>query len=209
MRNKDSDKHRRILDAAVKVFAQKGFSRSKVSEIAREAGVADGTIYLYFKNKDDILISLFEARMQDVVSRFEEALSETQDVCVRLSLLVRMHLAEFQANPDLAAVFQVELRRSGRFMRQYKKEGLRQYLDLIGRTLEEGRREGVFREDLPVGPAKGFIFGALDEAVSTWVLAGGHYDLESLAEPILDLLLRGIGREVEDPIGKGRSRGRA
>lgn len=197
MRNKDLAKHHRILDAAVKVFAGKGFHRSRVSEIAREAGVADGTIYLYFKNKDDILISLFEETMQEVVSRFRRHIEEAGDVLSRLERLVRLHLEEFQAKPDLAAVFQVELRQSGRFMRQYRKEGLKQYLDLIGSILEEGQEEGVFGRDLSKGAVKGLIFGTLDEAVSAWVLAGGNYDLASQAKMITRLLLHGIAAPPE------------
>jgi TetR/AcrR family transcriptional regulator, fatty acid metabolism regulator protein len=195
MRNKSSDKHHRILDAAVKVFAEKGFFQSKVSEIAREAGVADGTIYLYFKNKDDLLISIFEVKMQEVISRFRSAILQQNGALAKFECLIKMHLAEFQANPDLAAVFQVELRQSSRFMRESEKTELKRYLDLIGEVLEQGQREGLFRKDLPMGLIKRFIFGTLDEVVSTWVLAGRRYDLEGLAKPITDLFLRGIERQ--------------
>jgi len=192
MRNKSSDKHERILDAAVKVFAQKGFFQSKVSEIAKEAGVADGTIYLYFKNKDDLLISIFEIKMQDVIARFRAAISERSDAVSKLKCLIRMHLAEFQANPDLAAVFQVELRQSSRFMHDSEKIELKRYLDLIGEIVEQGQQEQLFRKELPAGLIKRLIFGTLDEIVSTWVLAGRRYDLESLVDPSMDLFLRGI-----------------
>lgn len=192
MRNKSSDKHKRILDAAVKVFAQKGFFQSKVSEIAREAGVADGTIYLYFRNKDDLLISIFEVKMQEVISRFRAAIDEQSDAVSKLDCLIKMHLAEFQANPDLAAVFQVELRQSSRFMRESDKIELKRYLDLIEDIVQQGQMEGTFREGLPKGLIKRLIFGTLDEVVSTWVLAGRRYTLESMAEPIVDLFLHGV-----------------
>jgi len=192
MRDRTADKHQLILDAAVKVFAEKGFFLSKVSEIAREAGVADGTIYLYFKNKDDLLISIFEEKMREVISRFRDEIDKEEGAGARLACLIRMHLAGFQDYPELAAVFQVELRQSSRFMREYKKAELKQYLDLIGEIVEQGQREGVFRRGVPVGLIKRFIFGTLDEVVSTWVLAEKPYDLEALAEPIVDLLLQGI-----------------
>lgn len=195
MRIKTPDKHQRILDAATRVFAQRGFFQSKVSEIAREAGVADGTIYLYFKNKDDLLISIFEVKMQEVISRFREAIVDVDDARSRLKCLIRMHLAEFQAHPDLAAVFQVELRQSSRFMREYKKGELKQYLDLIGEIVEQGQREGLFRPDIPMGLTKRLIFGTLDEVVSTWLLSGKRYDLESFAEPMVELFMRGIRQE--------------
>ena len=200
MRAKAPDKHQRILDAATKVFAQRGFFQSKVSEIAREAGVADGTIYLYFKNKDDLLISIFEVKMQEVISRFRDAIVDVDDAPSRLRCLIRMHLAEFQAHPDLAAVFQVELRQSSRFMREYKKGELKQYLDLIGEIVEQGQQEGSFRSDVPMGLTKRLIFGTLDEVVSTWLLAGKRYDLESLAEPMVDLFMRGIWKNNSQPL---------
>jgi TetR/AcrR family transcriptional regulator, fatty acid metabolism regulator protein len=196
MRIKTPDKHQRILDAATRVFAQRGFFQSKVAEIAREAGVADGTIYLYFKNKDDLLISIFEVKMQEVISRFREAIVDVDDARSRLKCLIRMHLAEFQAHPDLAAVFQVELRQSSRFMREYKKSELKQYLDLIGEIVEQGQQEGLFRPDIPMGLTKRLIFGTLDEVVSTWLLSGKRYDLESFAEPMVELFMRGIRRDA-------------
>lgn len=199
---KTTDKHQRILDAAVKVFARKGFFPSKVSEIAREAGVADGTIYLYFKNKDDLLISIFELKMQEVIVRFKNAIREKDNARSRLQCLIEMHLAEFQAHPDLAAVFQVELRHSSRFMREYKKNELKQYLDIIGEIIDLGQREGSMRKGLPLGLVKRLVFGTLDEVVSTWLLAGRHYNLETLAGPIVDLLLNGIGpSESSSPSG--------
>ena len=146
MRRKDSDKYRRILDAAVKVFARKGFFQARVAEIAREAEVADGTVYLYFKNKDDLLISIFEVKMNEFISGFHVAMTERPDARSRLLCLIEMHLAAFQADPDLAAVFQVELRRSSRFMKDYPKKALREYLDLIGKLWSrEGAKESFVR----------------------------------------------------------------
>ena len=124
MRFKTPDKRRRILDSAVKVFAKVGFFKARVSEIAEDAGLAPGTLYLYFKSKEDILISVFEMRMEDIISRFRAAIMEEQDARSRLECLVRMHLAGFQEDPDLAACFQVELRQSNRFMRESAKGGL-------------------------------------------------------------------------------------
>lgn len=192
MRAKQADKHQRILDAAVRIFARRGFFQAKVSEIAREAGVADGTVYLYFKSKDDLLISIFEVKMRDVIEQFREAVSALPDAPSRLARLVALHLGGFQANPDLAAVFQVELRQSYRFMREYPKGELKAYLDLIGEILEQGRREGVFRVDLPVSLMKRFVFGAIDEIVSTWVMSGMKYDLGGAAGQLMELFLTGI-----------------
>jgi TetR/AcrR family transcriptional regulator, fatty acid metabolism regulator protein len=200
MRLKTPDKHQRILDAAVKVFADKGFFQSKVSEIAREAGVADGTVYLYFKSKDDLLISIFEVKMREAIARFREAAFKEPDARSCLQCLIRMHLAEFQSDPHLAAVFQVELRQSQRFMREYAKSELREYLDLIGEVIRRGQEEGTIRGDIPIGLVKRLIFGTIDEVVSTWVRSGMKQDMESFVSPLLDLFTRGIGPEVDAPL---------
>jgi len=192
--HKNADKRRRILDAAVAVFAEKGFYQARVSDIARMAGVADGTIYLYFKNKDDLLISIFEEKMKEINVKFREALASETDPRSRFRKLIAMHLAGFQAYPDLAAVLQVELRQSSRFMREYKKVELKNYLDLVGEVVRHGQDHGVFRSDVPLGLIKRLIFGALDEVVSTWVLAGRPYDLESLTDPLVTLFLNGLGK---------------
>ena len=207
MRFKTDDKRLRILDAAVKVFAHEGFFKAKVSQIAGEAGVAPGTVYLYFKNKEDLLISIFEAKMHDINLRFHAAIMEKEDGRSRLECLVRMHLAGFQMQPDLAACFQVELRQSGRFMRENMKGELQRYLDLIRQIVEHGRRDGSFRNELPVRLVTHLIFGTLDEVVSTWVMSGMEYNLVSLTGPLTDLFINGIGRGVsipslEDPVGR-------
>lgn len=191
--DKKTEKYEKILDAAVKVFARKGFYQSRVSDIAREAGVADGTIYLYFKNKDDILISIFEEKMRSAISIFQQELSQREDALSKLKHFVHVHLDLFRQNPELAAVLQVELRQSSRFMKEYKKIELKRFLDLIGDIVKQGQEEGVFRKDLPLSLVKRFIFGALDEVISTWVSSGGKFNLMDYADALSDLFVRGLG----------------
>ncbi|MGC9194735.1 MAG: TetR/AcrR family transcriptional regulator [Syntrophobacteraceae bacterium] len=196
MRVKTADKRLRILDSAVKVFAREGFFKARVSQIAEEAGLAPGTVYLYFKNKEDLLISVFEVRTEEFVSRFRAAVEQKQDACSRLECLVRMHLSGFQADPDLAACFQVELRQSSRFMRRGVKGGLQLYLGLIREIVEFGRKEGAFRREVSAGLITHLIFGTLDEVVSTWVMSGMKYNLVSLTDQLVELITNGIGPKV-------------
>ena len=146
--------------------------------------------------------------MQDINSEFRAAIIEKQDGRSRLECLVRMHLAGFQRQPDLAACFQVELRQSSRFMRESVKGELQQYLDLIKEIVEDGRRDGSFRNELPVRLVTHFIFGTLDEVVSTWVMSGMEYNLITLTGPLMDLFTNGIGQGVsalalDGPVGGG------
>jgi len=185
------DKRGRILDAAVKVFARKGYFGARVSEIAQHARVADGTIYLYFRNKEDILVSLFDEVMAEHVERGRQELAAVAGAEARLLVIARHHLRLLGGNRDLAVVFQVELRQSTKFMERFTAGWLQDYLAVISDVIEEGQREGTFRPDLSRKLATKAFFGALDEMVTSWILSPKEYDLVGQAAPVVDLFLHG------------------
>lgn len=168
-RQRHEAKYQRILDAALDVFARKGFHEAKISEIARAAGVADGTIYLYFKNKDDLLISLFESKLEAINAGLRQELAQISDQKQRLAHIIRYHLRLALENPTLAAFITIELRRSSKFMKEYAKSQLADYLSQWGNVIDEGKASGTFRSDLSTGILKHILFGALDHACVTWV----------------------------------------
>ncbi len=191
-RRRSDDKRRRILDAAVKVFAKKGYFAARVSEIAKKADVADGTIYLYFKGKEDILVSLFDEIMSEYVAEARRAIEEVEGAPERLRVLAEHHLAGLGGDRDLAVVFQVELRQSTQFIERFTAGWLKEYLDLVGAVIEEGQKDGSLRSDLPRKLVTKAFFGMLDEMVTSWMVGGRDYDLAALAGPVVDLLLRGV-----------------
>jgi TetR/AcrR family fatty acid metabolism transcriptional regulator len=186
-------KYHQILEAAVKVFARQGFHQSTVAQIAKEAGVADGTIYLYFKNKDDILVQFFSFRAKQVFESFREAVNGAQTSTEKLRNLVHRHLAEFQRDKDGAVVYQVETHQNSRLAEAQIKEMSKMYRDLISEIIEQGQQEGTIRRDLYVGLVKRFIIGAVDEVINTWLHSNGEYDLVSMADPLVELVMKGIG----------------
>jgi TetR/AcrR family fatty acid metabolism transcriptional regulator len=192
-RRKLPDKRQRILEAAVWVFARKGYFGARVSEIARRAGIADGTIYLYFRNKEDVLVSLFDEVMSEHVQKGRLELEAVEGAAARLLVIARHHLRLLGGNRDLAVVFQVELRQSTKFMERFTAGWLKDYLAIIAEVLEEGRRDGTLRADIPVTVATKAFFGALDEMVTSWILSPRDYDLVRHAVPMVDLFLRGAG----------------
>ncbi|NVL92225.1 MAG: TetR/AcrR family transcriptional regulator [Desulfobacterales bacterium] len=193
MRHKDNEKYSRIIAAATKVFARKGFYKAKVSDIAQEAGVADGTIYIYFNHKDDILISLFEEKMQEVLDNMEKQISSESDPFAKIEKFAFLHLRLIQDNKDMAEIIQVELRQSDKFMKDYHNEKFAKYLDLIGTIIQEGKEKGLFREDVIPGIAKRAFFGALDEMSRFWVLSKRHrYDIQTAAKQISSYFIDGI-----------------
>jgi TetR/AcrR family fatty acid metabolism transcriptional regulator len=189
-----TEKYRRILEAAIKVFAEQGFFHSTISQIAKEAGVADGTIYLYFKNKDDILIQFYNYKTRNIFNRFRETVKEAENPKEKLRNLIRCHLKEFQRDRNMAVVYMAEARK-GRHLDKFVDELTKMYLNMVGELIEQGQAEGTFRKDLYLSLVKRYVLGAVEAVISTWVYAGGKYDLESMADPLVDLFLRGIGSD--------------
>ena len=193
MRNKSNEKYYRIIDAATKIFAKKGFFQAKVSEIAKEAKVADGTIYLYFENKDSILISLFEEQMKRVLNNMREEISKETDAVKKIERFALNHLKLIEQNKDVAEIIQVELRQSSKFMKEYKNEKFAEYLNLIGDIIQEGQEKGIFKKGIIPGVAKRAFFGALDEMSRFWVLSSRKkYDIETAAKQISEYFLSGL-----------------
>jgi TetR/AcrR family transcriptional regulator, fatty acid metabolism regulator protein len=192
-KSRNGEKYHRIIAAATKVFARKGFFHAKVSDIAREAQVADGTIYLYFENKDDILISLFEEQMKTVLENMVEQLSKEKDGTGKIKRFALTHLRLIELNKNMAEIIQVELRQSSKFMKEYKNEKFMQYLNLISDVIREGQEQGVFKKDIIPDIAKRAFFGALDEMSRFWVLSSRKkYDIETAAAQISDYFLHGL-----------------
>ena len=192
LRSQPNGKYEAILRAAIKVFSRSGFFNSKVADVAREAGVADGTVYLYFKNKDDILVSIFNHVMDEALSLGRKRLEKISDPLEKLKQIVQAHLGLLGRDRDLAVVFQVELRSSTKFMEQFSSTKVTEYLDQIRGVIEEGPKKGVFRRGLNTTIAAKVLFGALDEMATNWVLSRKRYNLVSTAEPVIDLLMNGI-----------------
>src|ERR1700681_4589754 len=167
-RNGTSGKRELILRAATRVFARNGYFNSKVADIAREADVADGTVYLYFKSKEEILYSIFDQNMAEAITAGRLLIEKICDPREKLARIAMLHLERLGADPDLAVVFQVELRGSTKFMREFSAAGFAEYLELIRATIEEGQREGVFRSELNAKVTAKILFGALDEMATNW-----------------------------------------
>ena len=186
------DKREAILRAAITVFAHNGYFNSKVADIAREAGVADGTVYLYFKSKEDILHSIFDRSVDEALAAAREQIRLISDPREKLRRIALLHLERLGADRDLAVVFQVELRGSTKFMEEFSAAGFAEYLTLIRTTFEEGQQAGVFRSDLNANVVAKIVFGALDEMATNWILSKRRYKLAPMADQVLDILLNGV-----------------
>lgn len=184
-------KHDAILRAAIDVFAERGYFNAQVADVARAAGIAAGTVYLYFRSKDDLLISIFERGMREAIAEGRQVIEGVDEPIERLRRLARMHLERLGRDRNSAVVFQVELRQSTKFMERFSATLLRDYLGLLRDTFADGQRSGVFRADVKPTIAAKALFGALDEMATNWILSKRRYALAADADAVVDLFVDG------------------
>ena len=181
-----------ILDAAVVEIARRGYYQTTVAMIAKRAGVADGTIYLYFANKEEILFSLFDRSMDRFIAQGKaevDAMGTAED---KLRHIIELHLSLVGRDRDLAIITQVELRHSIHFMDQFSRSQVADYLTILSGVVVQGQQEGLFRQDQdPVFAAKA-IFGVMDEMATDWVLSRRNTRLENKAPEVAAFLLNGL-----------------
>jgi TetR/AcrR family transcriptional regulator, fatty acid metabolism regulator protein len=186
------DKREAILRAATQVFARSGYFNSKVADIARAAGVADGTVYLYFKSKEEILHSIFDGAVEEAISEGRRELEAITDPREKIRRIAQLHLERLGADRDLAVVFQVELRGSTKFMEEFSAAGFAEYLRMIRNAFEDGQRAGLFRSELNAKVVAKILFGALDEMATNWILSKRRYKLVPMADQVIDIFLNGV-----------------
>jgi TetR/AcrR family fatty acid metabolism transcriptional regulator len=186
-----ADRRDAILRAAIDVFAGRGFFNAQVADVARAAGVAAGTVYLYFDSKDALLVSIFERTMRDAIAEGRAAVAPVRDPVEQLRTVARVHLDRMGRDRSLAIVFQVELRQSTKFMERFSSTLLREYLGIIRGIIVDGQKSGAFRRGLNATLAAKLFFGGLDEMATNWILSRRKYTLASEADAIVDLFVHG------------------
>ncbi|MFZ5813981.1 MAG: TetR/AcrR family transcriptional regulator [Bacillota bacterium] len=189
---KSGDKFAAILDAAQQVIAEQGYHNAQISRIAREAGVAAGTVYLYFKNKPDLLVCLFRERLKMLIEESREAMVGVEDPREKLRLAIQQHFRSLGRRRELAVVTQIEMRQADTSVQQQISELMKGWFHAIDVIIAEGRAAGLFTRQVPAKQIRNMIFGTLDQTVTAWVLSGFKFDLEALAEPTYQLISHGV-----------------
>ncbi|TSB45978.1 TetR/AcrR family transcriptional regulator [Alkalicoccobacillus porphyridii] len=192
MTSRKKEKYNQILNAAVHVFAENGYHKSQVSKIAKAANVADGTIYLYFKNKEDILISLFREKLGELVGKFHTSLEHISNAEEAIHSICHIHFSELEANPAFAYVTQIELRQSNMEMRVEIGQAVKPYIQLLENTIVKGIEAGQFRKELDPKLIRLLLFGAMDEVVTSWLISGQKYSLSEQVDPTVEFFLKGL-----------------
>ncbi|MGN7939612.1 TetR/AcrR family transcriptional regulator [Metabacillus sp. 22489] len=187
-------KYKQIIDAAVIVIAENGYHQAQVSKIAKQAGVADGTIYLYFKNKEDILVSLFQEKMGEFIEKIEVEIKSAETAAEKLYKLIKTHFSLLAADHHLAIVTQLELRQSNKELRLRINEVLKGYLNVVDKIIRTGIETGEFRDEIDPRLARQMIFGTIDEIVTTWVMNEQKYPLSEQTQKVHQLLINGFAK---------------
>jgi TetR/AcrR family fatty acid metabolism transcriptional regulator len=190
MENSNLSKFDKILNSAIKIIGEKGFHRAKVKDIANDAGVADGTIYNYFNNKEDILVTIFKVKLEEYVNLAKKELVGIDDPEEKLKTLIKYHFRVMVETPYLANVLQIELRQPMKDLRVKVRRHLKNYFNLIENVIEEGKIKGAFNKDLNVYLAREMYFGTLDEIVSTWIFKGLSWDLNETVDILTSMFLK-------------------
>ncbi len=185
-------KRMRILRAAIEVFARDGYYSARMTDVAKAADVADGTLYLYFEGKEHLLLSVFDDLLDRFIDQLEREIKSLNDPLDKLKIMLRLHLEALGRDRPLAHVLQIETRHSKSFMQRLSRGKLGEYLSLLKDIVEEGQASGRFRSDVNAGLATNVIFGAIDELVNRWLLADAPGDLLRYLDPFLNMLCQGI-----------------
>ncbi len=187
------EKYQRILDAAVEVIAENGYFNSPVSAIAARAGVADGTVYLYFKSKDELLRTAIDTTLGRFYAVVEERFKTLHDPREQLEYIAQVHLESSTRNRSMAILMQTEMRQSAKFVAEFSQKHLVRYIQVVREVVRRGQQTGAFRRDVSDGVVAHCLFGAIDELLSSAVFTGREYDARATAKQVMDVVLNGIG----------------
>ena len=196
-----------MLQAAVEVIAENGYFNSPVSAIAARAGVADGTIYLYFKSKDEVLRTAIDATFARFHAKVEEEFKHRTGCREQLEYIAQVHL-ESHENRSVAILMQTEMRQSAKFIAEFSHHHLVKYIQVAREVVRRGQASGTFRANVSDGIVAHCLFGAIDELLSSAVFTGRVYDARATAEQVLDVLLNGVAADAAaKPASEGRPDG--
>ncbi len=191
-RKKQEDKRVKILESAAKVFAREGFYNAKIGDVAQEAGVAHGTIYIYFKSKEDLLISLFKESLSGLIQYVQSEIQKEENAEDKLRRMISLQIELIETNPELTALMLIEFPQTGKFLSSDSINELAAYIDMIANILKEGMAEGVFDSSMDADVIATVIYSGIQGIATRWVLEEMKYPLKEVADEISETFLSGI-----------------
>ena len=195
--SKKDIKRQQIIQAAIEVFDKKSFLKASIVEIAQKANVAEGTIYQYFKNKEDLFFSIPAQRTEEFCEEFDLHLQGIHGAFNKIRKLIWYYLYFFKMNPAYARTLMLEMRVSRSFITSKTYGTIREFGDRVLQIIREGQDEGSIRKDIDAHPIRELILGVLEYKVTRWLLKNEKYDLVDGYREACDLILDGIGSSAD------------
>jgi TetR/AcrR family fatty acid metabolism transcriptional regulator len=191
-RKKDEEKRKKILDSATKVFAKMGFSNTRIQDVALEAGIAHGTVYLYFKSKDELFISIFQESLGELIKYADSEIQKKDNAEDKLRRMISLQLDVIEENPDLTKLILIEFPRTGNFLNDNNIDVLANYIDLIGNIISDGIKERIFATNVKIDIVATMIYSAMQGIATRWILDGMNYSLKTIDAEISEIFLKGL-----------------
>lgn len=192
MKLKKEEKRKAIISAAIKIFSEKGFHAAKISEIAKLAKVSDGTTYIYFKNKDDLLLKTFDELLTNNLEKMKISVMKVEKPIERLRKFLDLHVELFEEFPHFARFLAIELKQSPQFYTLYPdKNPFDKYLDFLKKLCDDTINSGEIRK-INTKALTYLIFGTINFLLTEWVVMGKNFSLEEMKIDILDIVHNGL-----------------
>lgn len=190
--SKKEIKRQLIIQSAIEIFSKNGFQNSSISEIARRANVAEGTIYQYFKNKEDLFFSIPIEKTKEFCKELDLHLEGITGVVNKIQKFVWYYLYFFKMNPEYCRTLMLEMRVSKNFIKTTTYDSFKKFTNKILEIIEEGQSEGVIRKDVDIYLIRQLLLGILEHVVTRWLLKGENYELMEHYKDISELVIHGI-----------------
>ncbi|MGB9699586.1 MAG: TetR/AcrR family transcriptional regulator [Thermodesulfobacteriota bacterium] len=191
----EENKKQLILRVATEIFAQKGFNEATIAEIARQANISEGSIYDYFKNKEDLLFSIPEERMENFLSGLQEHLQGVKGALSKLRKLIWYHLNFYEKNKDYVLILLQNIHLNPRFYSTRAYYLIREFSKIVAQIIEEGKQEGVLKENIDSLLLRDAILGAIEHITIRGSILGRFPELTKAAEPLYEIFVAGIEKE--------------
>lgn len=193
-RKRVGNKREKIINAAAKFFGEKGYHNTTTSEIAEAAGVAAGTIYIYFTSKEELIVAVFEEFLGKHMERLRAGVEAVDGPIARIRRLMTLGLELMESNPESAKIFLSQLRQSTTMIKTVAKRSSRAYKDIIEAVLADGMAKGVFRQ-MDTEHVASMLFGTYQQTVLDWVASDCSYNLGEKSQELSDFVLVGLACE--------------
>ncbi len=191
--SKKIERRQSIIQAAIEVFSKNNFPNSTISEIAQKANVAEGTIYQYFENKEDLFFSIPVEKSKEFSRELELHLQGINGAFNKISKFIWYYLYFFKKNPEYARTLMLEMRVSKNFVKTKAYQSFKPFTNQVLEIIREGQQERIIRDDVNIYILRQLILGILEHMVTRWLLKGERYDLLEHCDEVNKLIIHGMG----------------